>query len=74
MPFIYQIIIMIILMVVSYALMPKPKMNNAAAKPAELNVPTVSPGRPMPVLFGRVTLQDPNVLWHGGKVANAIRK
>lgn len=69
-----QIVIMLVLAYVSYKLTPKAKNNNAAAKPADLNTPTVSPGRPLPVLFGRMRMQDPNDLWHGDRKNAPIRK
>ena len=60
------IIIALALNVVAYLIMPKPK----AAKPEaakDLENPTAESGRPVPVLFGTVTVKGLNVLWYGDK-------
>lgn len=31
----------------------------------DLGVPTASPGRPIPIVFGTVLLKSPNVVWYG---------
>lgn len=46
-------------------LMPKPKQAKVEAQ--DLQAPTVSAGRPVPVPFGTVTIKSPNVLWFGDK-------
>lgn len=74
MVFVVQIIIAIVLAAVSYAMMPRPKTATNTAKPADLSTPTVSAGRPLPVLFGTVTIQDPNVLHIGKKVTIPVVK
>lgn len=48
----------------SYLIMPKPK----APKPPSVqqaDAPTAEAGKPMPVIFGTITVQEPNVLWYG---------
>ena len=50
--------------VAAYILTPKPK----APKPAavqEPQYPTADAGRPIPVIWGTVTIKAPNVLWYG---------
>ncbi|MDX0622897.1 hypothetical protein GOD54_23645 [Sinorhizobium medicae] len=66
MQIIIQIIIAIILAVAAYMLAPKPKgPTNSAAR--DLDAPTVSAGRPVPVVFGTVICKSLNVLWFGEK-------
>ena len=64
-----QLIIYLVIMALSYALAPKPK--NAAPvapKPAgieDLQLPTATAGREIPVLFGMRWINSPNVVWYG---------
>lgn len=58
-------VVSLVLSYVAYLLMPKPKQPKREA--ADLQNPTVSAGRPVPVIFGTVTLKSPNVLWYGEK-------
>ncbi len=48
----------------SAALAPKPPQPKPAAL-ADFDVPVAEEGRPIPVVFGTVTLTGPNVLWYG---------
>lgn len=63
MEFLVQIAIAIAVNVVAYLLTPKPKKE----EPPELENPTSEAGRPIPKVFGTVTVKDPNVLWFGNK-------
>jgi hypothetical protein len=68
-----QIAIMVIASLLSAALAPRPP----APKPAALedfDVPTADEGRPIPVVFGTVTVTGPNVLWYGDLGSTAITK
>lgn len=59
--FIVQFIIAIVLAVVAYLLAPQPK----AAKnenTRDLDAPTADAGRPVPVVFGELTVKSPNCL------------
>ena len=59
-----QVIYLIIVTIISYALAPKPPK----PKPATLDdfeFPTAEEGRPVPVIFGTVRVTGPNVLWYG---------
>lgn len=50
----------------NYLLRPRPK----ASKPSEvedLENPTAEAGRPIPVVFGTITVKGLNVLWYGDK-------
>lgn len=61
-----QLVVAVALAVIAYALAPKPKRE----KPPEtkdLENPTADAGRPIPVVFGSVTVTGPNVLWYGDK-------
>lgn len=58
-------IIALVLSVAAYMLAPKPKQAQTAT--SDLNAPTVSAGRPVPVVFGTVTMKSPNILWYGDK-------
>lgn len=59
-----EIIIIIVLEVAAYLLMPKPKAPKPAAA-QDLELPTAEAGRPIPVIFGTLTIKSPNVLWYG---------
>lgn len=60
------LLLAIIFNVIAYLLAPKPKK----AKPPEakdLDNPSADAGRPIPVVFGTVTIKGLNVLWFGDK-------
>lgn len=70
--FTYIAILVISSFVVS-ALAPKPP----SPKPASLqdfDVPTAEQGRPIPVVFGTVTITGPNCIWYGNLKTKAIKK
>ena len=51
---------------VAYLIMPQPKRE----KPPEvqdMDNPTADAGRPIPVVFGTVTVKGLNVVWYGDK-------
>lgn len=56
----------IALQVVAYLIMPKPKAPKPDAA-QQMDDPTADAGRPIPVIFGTVTVKNPNVLWFGEK-------
>lgn len=64
--FLLQLAIGIALLVVSYLIMPKPKLPRPEAA-RDLDGPTAEAGRPIPVVFGTVTVTGLNVLWYGNK-------
>lgn len=65
-PFLAQLAIGLVLAYVSYLLMPKPKQPKPpAAKEAE--APTAEAGRPIPVLFGSVTISSLNNMGYWDK-------
>lgn len=66
MNFLVQLVIGVGMAILGYLLAPKPK----GPKPPsvdDLKEPTAEAGRPIPVVFGSVTIQSPNILWHGDK-------
>lgn len=67
------VIMLIIALVVSYALRPKPPEPKPASL-ADFDVPTADEGRPIPVVFGTVTVTGPNVVWYGDLGTKAIKK
>ncbi len=52
--------------VIAYLLTPKPKKTKPEAS-KDLENPTADAGRPIPVVFGTVTVKGLNVLWFGDK-------
>ena len=70
MSFIIQIVISLVLMVAAYLLMPKPKTESTTA--GDMENPTASAGSPIKVVFGTITIKDPNILWFGDKETNTF--
>ncbi|HYE35513.1 hypothetical protein [Methylocaldum sp.] len=56
----------------SLALAPKPPKPKAATL-QDFDVPTAEEGRPVPVVFGTVTVKGPNVIWYGHLRTKAIK-
>lgn len=59
-----QLAVGVALAVLSYVLRPKPP----GPKPPsidEVKAPTAEAGKPIPVVFGSVTIESPNTLWYG---------
>lgn len=61
-----QLLIALVVTVISFLIRPKPKKEKPAAV-EDLKLPTAEAGRPIPVLFGRITTASANVLWYGHK-------
>lgn len=57
----------------SVALAPKPPAPQPPAALEDFSIPVAEEGRPIPVVFGTVTITGPNVLWYGDLRAQAIR-
>ena len=64
--FVVQILIAVALTVVAYLLMPKPKRPKPPAA-KDMDGPTAEAGRPIPVIFGTITIKGVNCLWYGDK-------
>lgn len=52
--------------VLAYLLMPRPKKDQPE-EVKDMENPTADAGRPIPVVFGTVTMKGLNVLWFGDK-------
>lgn len=63
---IIQILIGVLLMVVSFAMMPQPKKQKPQPS-SDLDDPTAEAGRPVPVVFGSVEVKGANIIWFGDK-------
>lgn len=72
MGFLVQIVISLVLMVAAYLLMPKPK-SGAASQADSMDDPKASAGSPVKVVFGTVTIKDPNILWYGDKATHTFK-
>lgn len=73
MNFFIQIILLVVSYFVSRALAPKPPKPKPAAI-EDFDVPMAEQGRPVPVVFGTVTLKSPNVLWYGDLKTKDIKE
>lgn len=66
------LIIFVVAAFAAMALAPK----QATPKPASLEdfqLPTAEPGRPIPVVFGTVTVKSPNVVWYGDLASRPVK-
>lgn len=61
-----MLVIAIALAIAAYMLAPKPKQPKPAAA-QDLESPTAEAGRPVPVVFGTMTIKGINLLWYGDK-------
>jgi len=66
MAFFVSLLISLALSIVSYLIAPKPKVAKPEAA-KDLEDPTAEAGRPIPVLFGTVTIKGLNALYSGEK-------
>jgi len=60
------LLVALVLMVISYLIMPKPKRAQPS-QTRDFEAPTADASRPVPVVFGTLTVKGPNVLWYGDK-------
>lgn len=73
MNFIVYLVVMLASSLLSAALAPKPPPPKPAAL-QDFDVPVAQEGRPIPVVFGTVTVTGANVLWYGNLRTYPIRK
>lgn len=73
MNFVIQIILLIVSYFISAALAPKPPKPKPAAI-EDFDIPVAEQGRPVPVVFGTVTLKGPNVMWYGDLRTTEIKE
>ncbi|MGA0610572.1 hypothetical protein [Caldimonas sp. KR1-144] len=67
-----QLAILVIAALVSYALAPKPPQPKAPSL-SDFDLPVAEQGRPVPVIFGTVTVTGPNVIYYGNLRTTAIK-
>jgi predicted phage tail protein len=65
-PILVQLAIAVALQLVSLLLAPKPKKQKPP-EAADFEAPTAEAGRPIPVVFGTMTVKGTNYLWYGEK-------
>lgn len=65
------LLLAIVFQVVAYLLMPKPKQTKPEAA-KDMDDPTADAGRPVPVVFGTITVKGLNVLHFSDKVAHSF--
>jgi len=66
-----QLILFVVSALIQIALAPKPRVQHA--KPADdFSAPVAEEGRPIPVVFGEVLIEAPNVVWYGDSEAQPI--
>lgn len=72
---IVAIVISAITIALSELLRPKPKFENARpAKLGDFSFPTAMEGRVIPILWGRIKVTGPNVVWYGDLRQKSIKK
>lgn len=73
MPFVSFLLTYLVTFLITELLRPKPDIENA--KPSgigDFTVPTATEGRVVPIIWGKVKLQGPNVVWYGDLTTTAI--
>lgn len=71
----WQVAYWIATLILSEVLRPKVNIQNAKAASAdEANMPTASSVKPVPVVWGKARLRDPNVTWYGDYFTVPIKK
>ena len=72
--FFVQLLIGLIINIIAYAILPRPKKDKPPAV-SDLENPTAEAGRPIPVVFGTVTLKSANIIaWADkGKVKKKVK-
>lgn len=66
------LLISVVISLAAAALAPKPKAPKPEAA-AQMENPTADAGRPIPVVFGTVTIKGPNFLWYGDKSVRTFK-
>ena len=63
MPWVY-LVVFIVALFIAYAMAPH-ATTPAPSSLEDMNIPTAEPGRPIPVIFGKRLVKDPNTVWYG---------
>lgn len=73
--FVFQLIVGVVLNILAYLLMPKPKVEKPPST-EDLQEPTSEAGRPIPVIFGTVTQTGANLIgaWDKRSVHRTARR
>lgn len=66
------LLLALIVNVVAYLLAPKPKKQKPEAA-KDLDNPTADASKPIPVVFGTMTVKGLNVLWYGDKGKRTLK-
>lgn len=67
--FIYSVV----MLAVSYALAPKPPSPSPPAVQQLSDVPVAERGKPIPVVFGTVSVKGANIIWYGQMSTSKIQ-
>lgn len=68
----WNFVLWIVTSLLSYLLQPKPEQPKPASL-SDFDLPTAEEGRPIPVVFGTVTIRGPNVIWYGDLGTSPIK-
>lgn len=66
-----QLVLAIVMAVISYALTPKPKVQSPTA--GNLDIPSPKLGEPIPVIFGKVWIDDAAISYYGNASTQKIK-
>lgn len=67
-----RIIFFVVTQLISFLLRPKPEAPTPATL-EDFDIPTVAPGRELPLIGGTVWIEDPQVAWRGDLKTIAIK-
>jgi hypothetical protein len=71
--FFLVVLLVVALVAVVVAMQPQKSQDSAPASLKDFTVPTAEKGKPIPVVFGTVLVQSPNVVWYGDLYYKAIK-
>ena len=70
-----QLLLIVVSIVLTELMRPKPIWEDARPSGlGDFDLPTATEGRPVPILFGRVLIKGPNVVWYGDLRQKAITR
>lgn len=68
-----QLVILIVTAIIAYQMAPKAQ-DPPPAGIGDFDVPTAEEDRTIPVVFGRVWIKGPNVVWYGDLKTQKVKK